>query len=286
MKIDTLRGMLSARGLAQKTIKDYTNTIMRTQDWLRERHYTLDDVPPSIMARHCDTLAATRSTRNMLKCSLKAYWEITGREDPPLGAIRVPRSPRMKSKALSPADARTLAAKAREWELGGEGLACLFGLYMGLRSFEIAKLKWDEFSPDWSTVTFVGKGDFEATLPVHPAIRERMAWWRAFTVDGPDDPRTTPGLTYLFQSKSVNCKQPHITGPTVWTWVDRVSQAAGIGHVSSHQLRHTCLTEMNDKSKNLRAVQEFARHSSPEVTAGYTRVTTDQLSDLMNGLDY
>lgn len=286
MQITTLRDMLSARGLAPKTVKDYTNAIVRAQEWMRERHYTLDNVTAVTMSKYCETLPQTRATRNQLKCALKAYWEITGREDAPHGAIRVPRAPRMRSKALAPADAGRMARAAREWDQGPEGLGVLFGLYMGLRSFEIAKLKWSEFDESWETVTFVGKGDFVATLPVHPTIKERMAWWRAFTVDDPSDPRTTPDHTYLFGSKSPTCKTPHVTSATVWNWVNRVGQAAGIGKVSSHRLRHTCLTTMNDATKDLRAVQEFARHASPDVTAGYTRVTTDQLSTLMNSLDY
>lgn len=286
MKITTLRNMLSARGLAPKTVKDYTNAIMRAQDWMRSHDWTLDDVPATTMVKFVDQLPRTRASRNQMRCALKAYWEITGRDDAPLGAIRVPRSPRMKSKALTPVEAKALASHAKEWEAGGEGLAVLFGLYMGLRAFEIAKLRWDEFDDGWDTITFVGKMDFEATLPVHPAIQDRMQWWRQFRRADPTSPNCEPGLVHLFPSKSPTCKQEHITGPTVWSWVDRVSRSAGIGHVSSHRLRHTCLTEMNDKTKNLRAVQEFARHSSPEVTSGYTRVTNDQLSEMMNSLDY
>ena len=47
---------------------------------------------------------------------------------------------------------------------------------------------------------------------------------------------------------------------------------AGIKGVSVHSLRHTFLTEVYRRSKDLRLVQELAGHSSPVTTMRYTHV--------------
>ena len=72
----------------------------------------------------------------------------------------------------------------------------------------------------------------------------------------------------------------------MWIWVRKVSNAAGISDVSPHQLRHTALATTNDNLGDLRAVMEFARHTRPEVTAGYTRTTKRQLEMVVGSLDY
>lgn len=51
-------------------------------------------------------------------------------------------------------------------------------------------------------------------------------------------------------------------------------------------LRHTALATANDATRDLRAVQEFARHARPETTALYTRVTARRLMEVAMSIDY
>jgi integrase len=68
-------------------------------------------------------------------------------------------------------------------------------------------------------------------------------------------------------------------------WVRDVGLEAGVP-VRTHLLRHTALAEANDRSGNLRAVQDLARHSRPETTAGYTRTTAARLKSVVAMIDY
>src|SRR5437588_567653 len=94
-------------------------------------------------SRHVATAALTPdeprtwASRKLLRHALRHYWEITARRHPPLAAIRVPVKPRMRCRALEPADACRLAAAARARH-DDAGLAVLFALYLGLRREEIA----------------------------------------------------------------------------------------------------------------------------------------------------
>jgi len=56
--------------------------------------------------------------------------------------------------------------------------------------------------------------------------------------------------------------------------------------VSPHRLRHTALTVALEATKDLRAVMDLAGHRDPTVTAGYTRVTQQRLTDAVMGLEY
>jgi len=53
----------------------------------------------------------------------------------------------------------------------------------------------------------------------------------------------------------------------VRSWVDEVAHAAGLGHATTRQLRHTALTMANDATGDLRAVHEFTRHARREQAA-------------------
>lgn len=77
----------------------------------------------------------------------------------------------------------------------------------------------------------------------------------------------------------------HVHPQTIWQWVTDMAREAGISHVYPHRLRDTALTIVNDATGNLRAAQEIAGHSDPEVTAGYTRATDRMLADAVRAFD-
>lgn len=173
----------------------------------------------------------------------------------------------MVCRALDPDDARILA-KAGRTARGPAGLAVALALYLGLRREEMAALRWDAFRAGW--VTIVGKGDRSRTLPVHPVVTDLLA----------KHPRTDE--TWVFPGRD----RPHVSPATIWEWIRNVAEAAGVGQVPPHQLRHTCLATANDSTGDLRSTQEWAGHSRPETTAGYTRTTAKRLTAVMEALDY
>jgi hypothetical protein len=77
-----------------------------------------------------------------------------------------------------------------------------------------------------------------------------------------------------------------VRGTTAWSWVKRIGRDAGIGDITTHQLRHTSLTVALYRTADLRSVMVFARHNRPETTAGYTRTTRDQLKKVSEALDF
>jgi integrase len=264
---------LAALGLSPGTVYIYERILARVEGTLAEIGSDLERVTaPELRAVAAD-FPRSHARLTQLRGALRAAWEVLGRRDPPLWAIRPPKKPRMRCRALTEGQARALeaAAAARGDRVG---LAVLIGLYAALRREEIASLRWEDFSPGedgtplgWVTVT--GKGDVTAPVPIHPVLRAELA--RHAKPSGPLFPGTG---------------RDHVTPATIWEWTKRVAHAAGLPDVTTHQLRHTALTEALDRSHDLRTVQAFARHSKPETTAGYTRVTGRRLVEVASSIDY
>jgi integrase/recombinase XerC len=264
--VDNLREHLVAQGLSPRSVRHYLGGARRALTWFAEQGWDLSQASAVQVAAYVDTLPRTWATRNLARASLRHYWASVGRAEPPMRALRVPPKPRMVCRALDEGDARILAKSAR-FHGGREGLALALALYMGLRREEVATLRWDDFDAGW--VTVIGKGDRARTLPVHRVVAELLA---EHDHDGP----------YLFAGRF----SPHVHPATVWEWVRRLSEAAGLAAVPTHVCRHTCLATANDRTGDLRSTQELAGHASSEQTSGYTRATTARLTALVDAIDY
>lgn len=275
MEGDELVDALIGLGFSDKTIVNYVRYIRRAQCWLGQRGHSLEDVSPSLMREYGDTLPMARSSRAVTRSSAKAYWLAIGRLDGPGAAVRVPKKPKMRCRALEDGPAAALAGAA-ELRADRKGLAVLIGLYAALRRNEIATLRWPSLGADgWLTI--VGKGDVTRSLPLHPILLEALRSYRARLV-----PVGPQGSEWVFPGRWGGPVNP----TTLWGWVRDVSTAAGIGPITPHVLRHTALAVALDNTRDLRAVQELAGHARPETTAGYTRVRRNRLVDAVTAIDY
>lgn len=257
---------LVSLGLAARTVDTYRREVATVEEWCAAHGHSLARIGPGAVADYLATRPASYATRRAIRAALDHYWHFTNRRQPPLGAIRVPPQPRMVCRALDDGDARILA-KAAERRGDAPGLAVAFGLYLGLRRAEVAGLRWEAFSGGWLRV--VGKGEVAAVLPVHPVVVALLD----------ERPRVSP---WVFPGRFGG----PVTPATVWKWTKEVAEQAGVGSMTCHQLRHTCLATANDATGDLRAVQAFARHAKPETTAGYTRATARRLTAVMEAIDY
>jgi integrase/recombinase XerD len=183
------------------------------------------------------------------------------REDDPTTLI--PRQPQPRGKPRPAAD------KAISDALGTRRLTrttrayILLAAYEGLRVHEIAKLRGEDFDDGWLHVA--GKGDTQATLPVHPVVAELR---RGFPETGWWFPGSDGG---------------HVSGAAVSRAVSDAFTRAG-HHVTAHQLRHWFGTHLQRSTGDLRITQELMRHVSIQSTAIYTQVSTRSKVDAMRRL--
>lgn len=68
--------------------------------------------------------------------------------------------------------------------------------------------------------------------------------------------------------------------------VKRLAEKAGIGRrVHPHMLRHTALTELYDKTRDLRLVQTVAGHTTSRMTERYTHVHPVAVAEAMGAIE-
>lgn len=271
--VDGFTEAMIGAGYARKTCMVYRTSLVRAES----AGVDLDGVRAVELREYAETLPHSRSSRALLRSALGCYWKLSGRHDGPLGAIRVPRQRTMKCKALDV----QLAARLADAAAGRgdrKGLAVLLGLYAGMRRNEIATLRWSNVDDGWLTI--IGKGDREREIPLHPILLEALAARRAESRRSGSACRRR--LEYVFPGRSGGPQNP----TTIWLWVREVAESAGVGSVPTHVLRHTALATSLDATGDLRAVQAFAGHASPETTAGYTRASRRRLLEAVAALEY
>ncbi|HET9690985.1 MAG TPA: site-specific integrase [Acidimicrobiales bacterium] len=266
--LDTFLGA----GLSPRTAYLYARMACRLEQLLAERDTDIASCRAADVAAVAAQLGTSYSIRNRVRSTLVKCWEILDRYDGPVRAVRIPPKPRARCRALEP-DQATLLEQAAWARDDDPGLATLIGLYAGLRRVEISRLRWEDIecdatgTPRWMRVH--GKADLVADVPVHPVLARALA-------------RRRRPAGWVFPGKHHGTS---VKPATIWAWVRLVAADAGL-EVPTHVLRHTMLAEANDRSGDLRTVQEIARHSRPETTAGYTRTTTRRMTAVVAMVDY
>lgn len=256
-----------ALGLAERTIRVYYRAAQRWIVWAIGEG--IDPGVPNAqkLAEYAQGIPQTATSRRQHRVALRHWFDSQGVDSSAVKAIRVPPKKRGVSRALEPDEAARLAKAAAGWH--EPGTAVLFGLYLGLRRDEISRARWDRISSCGEWYTVLGKRDVEAELPIHPVLQDQLAGRQTM-------------YPWIFPGRSSG----HVAASTIASWTGVVSQAAGIGTVAPHRLRHTAIATINDATGDLRAAQEFARHADPSTTRIYTRVTTDRLKRAVESLDY
>ena len=258
---------LASLGLAERTRQLYLYRILRFAERVAERGYDLDTAEADVIASASEE--ETGPSRRQLRAALAHYWTWTGRNPAPFRAVRTPRKPRPRCRALPLDQVEKLVKASHLWH--PEGTAVLLGLYLGLRAHEIAECRWDRFSDGFEWYRVDGKGEVVADLAVPRKLADHFA-----TLERP------PSI-WVFPSPQRH--REHVHPRTIWLWVRAVAHASGVGQVATHVLRHCAIASVHDGSGDLRLAQTFARHRDVESTTIYTRITNERLRDAADILD-
>lgn len=139
----------------------------------------------------------------------------------------------------------------------------------GLRVGELCTLEADAVtrqSDSWWLRVPVGKLHNDRLVPLHPQIVELLAHWAA------GEPANDLGLLLHRHGRPIN---RHV----VTRILNRVAKAAGVGHVSPHQLRHTLATQAINRGMRLEAIADLLGHRTLRMTMRYARIANQTVAD-------
>ena len=185
----------------------------------------------------------------------------------------VPRLPRTLPRYL-PIDAdRRLAAALRQPGNELAASALLLQRACGLRIGELLDLELDcvhevPGSGAWLKVP-LGKLDTERMVPLDSETVDLVDQITAIRSPGRPLPHPRYGrpAQFLFTRHGRRLSQNAVRGE-----LDRAAQAAGLGHVTSHQLRHTYATALVNAGVSLQALMALLGHVSAEMSLRYGRL--------------
>lgn len=266
------------RGWSPVTRRAYVTRVRSADHALRERtgrsipYATHEQLRAYLFSRSPDA-----RTRNGIRCALIgffAYLVDTGMrpDNPAAGLPRLPE-PALLPKALDRDVAHRIAQAA---PIAGRMVTALVMLllYAGLRHEEARTLEWRCLEDDCRRVGFIGKRRKGRVVPVHDRARAALLAWRA----------ECPSARWVFPSP----RDPN--RPVSRTWVGkmlrRVGDAADVNGLHPHLLRHTVATRLLERGADVRTIQEFLGHASPNTTAIYTRVRPARVARAVGRLDF
>ena len=179
-------------------------------------------------------------------------------------------------------------------ETPDERLLLGLGFYVGLRRAEMVQLRGHQFDLDRERiVAFRRKGGgedsthygtmcrvFDRKLPhlwfeqfrgvLHDAVLIRQGDWLLTVADG------NPVSAHTARTRGL------LEGQADPMWINRmisqVSERAGVGHVTPHQLRHSCATNMLRAGVPIALVSRLLNHSSIQTTMRYVKAGGDELA--------
>ena len=175
----------------------------------------------------------------------------------------LPRRDEPLPRFLDDGAAARLLRAAREDPDPFTRLAVEFLARTGLRKGEFLDLTVDAVvqigSAYWLHVP-LGKLHNDRYIPLHPQLKELLDEWL-------EQRPTSLREPYLFIERGRRISEQRVDKA-----VAKVARAAGIGHVTPHQLRHTLATQAINRGMSLEAIAALLGHRSMRMTMVYARI--------------
>jgi site-specific recombinase XerD len=215
-----------------------------------------------------------RQRLGMLRAFFERIIEWDWPDAPPRNPLIIgdlPAKPEPLPKFLSDHDAARLMATAKADPDPLRRLVVEILARTGLRASELCDLAPDAIArigeAHWLRVP-LGKLRNDRFVPLHPELVELLADWAARNQEHIRRHR-----------RFIADRRGPIDRHQVGRIVRRAGQAAGIGHVHPHQLRHTLATQAINRGMRLEAIAALLGHRSLEMTLIYARITDRVVAD-------
>lgn len=247
------------------TLRSYQGNWRRWAAWLEGRAISpLEAKPVNVKEYLATMVGSAKATRGRALTTIRSVYGALvvdgllaanpAREVKNLKVGSKPRTPWIDEDAT-----RRLVEglPSATWREQRDRLCVLVMLFMGLRRWEVAKLRVEEFSRDGTRLKTEVKGGKTETFGVPPTLAREIAAWReraciasgALLPRSPDDPRP-------------------ISPRMVYGVVRGAGERVGV-KIAPHGLRRSFVTILRRQGTDLRAIQKAVGHESITTTERY-----------------
>ncbi len=262
-------------GRADRTCQEYAKEIRYFAAWL-EPDMPQDDVL-KLATRHdirryvesCSNLSAATRARKISTLRTFYAWCVANghRPDNPVAGMPRPKITRSLPVYLSLDDAKALVRSARSrgdlFYRRRNTLIIILYINCGLRLSELAGVQMHDVYDD--AIRIVGKGGKERYVYLNQSCQRALRLWLG---------KRGHGSGYLIVSKQGQGLSPSSLASVVKIELAKV----GLGHLSTHKLRHTAATLLYRYGHvDIRILQSILGHASIATTEIYTHVVSDQV---------
>lgn len=289
--VERYAALQQTRGLAEVTIKVRTRELERFGSWLKGRkpRPSLEDVDADMVVRYVTSRTAfhSRSTVSGVVSTLRSMGEFVVQEGlwrvSPLRWMRGPKvdQRRRLPKRIGKEQLQALwaaAEKRRQEHARYQSLCALAILYgTGLRRGELVRLDVTGWDRDGSILKIDGrKRGQERAVPVGVGV------WKCIEAYLPYRHNRLE-LTGHLEEKAllVNTRGKRLSGAGISTLIDRLVKSAGVAHVTPHQFRHSCASDLLEAGVTIPEVQKFLGHAAIESTVRYVAIADPERAKAM-----
>ncbi|MCC9145708.1 MULTISPECIES: tyrosine recombinase XerC [unclassified Arthrobacter] len=279
------RYLTAERGRSEHTVRAYESDVAKLLDYaLGTGAGSLKELDLGILRGWLGELSAAGQARSTLARRAAtarsfANWALREElihENPAL-RLRAPKKEKtlpgvLRSSQLDDLFETLKTAAAEGDPLALRDRAMVELLYAtGTRVGELAGLDVDDLDPDRRTLTVLGKGNKERTVPYGlPAALAVDDWLRR---GRPALATGESGPALFLGKRGGRVDQRQVRSVVAGLLADMPDTSAS----GPHALRHSAATHLLDGGADLRAVQEILGHSSLATTQLYTHVSVDRL---------
>lgn len=151
----------------------------------------------------------------------------------------------------------------------------------GLRRAEAASLRIRDIDLSRGTITIIGKGDKQRSIPIVESLREKIGDYLLLREDflkEKSSEKTAKAPDSFFLSDAGGSAYPEFINRTVKS---ELSKAKGLsGKKTPHTLRHSFATSLLNNGADLNSIKEALGHSSLAATEVYTHNSFEKLKEI------
>jgi integrase/recombinase XerC len=264
-------------GLSENTLRAYETDLREFESFVVSKNLGIDQLNTDTIRDWlfaASEAGAQKSTIARKTATIRSFgrflFETGQAETDPAAKLRSPKLNRTLPKTANAKFLEDLLSKLKQLANDGGHQQRLDWLIVellystGMRVSELAKLREKDIDFQRQTLSVIGKGNKQRTLPFGKPAFDSLNLYL----------KTKPpaqGLLVNDDGKNLGVRDIH-----------RVvaKQLAGTGHqLGPHSLRHSAATHLLDNGADLRSVQELLGHSSLSTTQIYTQISIERLRE-------